>query len=132
MGTTKWLMSVRARTPLVGGLTSDAQWFALAVGVIGALLVAAVVEVSARRRNAAIATLALNRVFADEDYDALRLRFTSAMALLEGPLPQMAAGARALLRAGVRAEMEQLLTALGRYHPNVVRLRLVARQLAFR
>jgi hypothetical protein len=84
-----------------------------------------------RRRNAAIATLALNRVFADEDYDALRLRFTNAMALLEGPLPQMTAGARALLRAGVRAEMEQLLTALGRYHPNVVRLRLDAEKVDF-
>lgn len=84
-----------------------------------------------RRRNAAIATLALNRVFADEDYNTLRLRFTSAMALLEGPLPQIAAGARALLRAGVRAEMEQLLTALGRYHPNVVRLRLDAEKVEF-
>ncbi|RKR37216.1 J domain-containing protein [Paraburkholderia sp. BL17N1] len=84
-----------------------------------------------RRRNAAIATLALNRVFADEDYDALRLRFTNAMALLEGPLPQMTAGARALLRAGARAEMEQLLTALGRYHPNVVRLRLDAEKVDF-
>src|SRR5438309_7659398 len=48
VGTTKWLMSVRARTPLVGGLTGDAQWFALAVGVLGSLLVATVVEVSAR------------------------------------------------------------------------------------
>jgi hypothetical protein len=84
-----------------------------------------------RRRNAAIATLALNRVFADEDYNALRLRFTNAMALLEGPSPQLAAGARALLRAGVRAEMEQLLTALGRYHPNVVRLRLDAGKVDF-
>ncbi|WP_168789192.1 J domain-containing protein [Paraburkholderia aromaticivorans] len=84
-----------------------------------------------RRRNAAIATLALNRVFADEDYNALRLRFTNAMALLEGPLPQMATGARALLRAGLRAEMEQLLTALGRYHPNVVRLRLDAEKVDF-
>ncbi|EIF35319.1 DnaJ-class molecular chaperone with C-terminal Zn finger domain [Burkholderia sp. Ch1-1] len=84
-----------------------------------------------RRRNAAIAALALDRVFADEDYDALRLRFTNAMALLEGPLPQMAAGAGALLRAGVRAEMEQLLIALGRYHPNVVRLRLDAGKVDF-
>jgi hypothetical protein len=84
-----------------------------------------------RQRNAAIATLALNRVFADEDYNALRLRFTNAMALLEGPSPQLAAGARALLRAGVRAEMEQLLTALGRYHPNVVRLRLDAEKVDF-
>ena len=55
VGNTKWLMEVRARTPLVGGLTNDAPWFALAVGILGALLIAAVVEVAARRRNAAIA-----------------------------------------------------------------------------
>jgi hypothetical protein len=84
-----------------------------------------------RRRNAAIATLALDRVFADEDYNALRLRFTHAMALLEGPQPLLAAGAHALLRAGVRTEMEQLLTALSRYHPNVVRLRLDSEKVEF-
>jgi hypothetical protein len=55
VGTTKWLMSVRARTPLVGSLTSDAPWLALGVGILGSLLIATVVEVSARRRNAAIA-----------------------------------------------------------------------------
>lgn len=84
-----------------------------------------------RRRNAAIATLALDRVFADEDYNALRLRFTNAMALLEEPQPPLAAGARALLRAGVRTEMEQLLTALSRYHPIVVRLRLDSEKVEF-
>ncbi|ASW02031.1 J domain-containing protein [Paraburkholderia aromaticivorans] len=84
-----------------------------------------------RRRNAAIAALALDRVFADEDYDALRLRFAHAMALLEGPMPRMTVAARALLRAGARAEMEQLLIALGRYHPNVVRLRLDAEKADF-
>src|SRR5258707_10553599 len=84
-----------------------------------------------RRRNAAIATLALDRVFADEDYTALRLRFTNAMALLEGPQPPLATGAHALLRAGVRTEMEQLLTALSRYHPNVVRLRLDSEKVEF-
>ncbi|MBU7438931.1 J domain-containing protein [Paraburkholderia fungorum] len=84
-----------------------------------------------RRRNAAIATLALDRVFADEDYNALRLRFTNAMALLEGPQLPLARGAHALLRAGVRTEMEQLLTALGRYHPNVVRLRLDSEKVEF-
>ncbi|MCX4137341.1 J domain-containing protein [Paraburkholderia sp. SEWSISQ10-3 4] len=84
-----------------------------------------------RRRNAAIATLALDRVFADEDYNALRLRFTNAMALLEGPQPPLATGAHALLRAGVRTEMEQLLTALARYHPNVVRLRLDSEKVEF-
>ncbi|MFL9863413.1 J domain-containing protein [Paraburkholderia fungorum] len=84
-----------------------------------------------RRRNAAIATLALDRVFADEDYNALRLRSPNAMALLEEPQPPLTAGARALLRAGVRTEMEQLLTALSRYHPNVVRLRLDGEKVEF-
>ena len=55
VGTSNWLLSVRARTPLVGGLTNHAQWLALAVGILGSLLIAAVVEVSARRRNAALA-----------------------------------------------------------------------------
>ncbi|PQV53857.1 J domain-containing protein [Paraburkholderia sp. BL21I4N1] len=84
-----------------------------------------------RRRNAPIATLALDRVFADEDYNALRLRFMNAMALLEAPSPPIAIGARALLRAGVRAEMEQLLTALSRYHPNVMRSRLDREKVEF-
>ncbi|MFM0730660.1 J domain-containing protein [Paraburkholderia sediminicola] len=84
-----------------------------------------------RRRNAAIATLALDRVFADEDYNALRLRFANAMALLEGPQPPLATGAHALLRAGVRTGMEQLLTSLSRYHPNVVRLRLDSEKVEF-
>jgi hypothetical protein len=55
VGGSKWLLSVKARNPLVGGLTSRAAWLALAVGLLGSLLVAAIVEVSARRRNAAIA-----------------------------------------------------------------------------
>ncbi|ASL46788.1 DnaJ-like protein DjlA [Burkholderia sp. AD24] len=84
-----------------------------------------------RRRNAPIANLALDRVFADEDYNALRLRFMSAMALLEAPSPSIAIGARALLRAGMRTEMEQLLTALSRYHPSVVRLRLDREKVEF-
>lgn len=55
VGTAKWLMAVRARSPLVGSLTNDAPWFALGVGILGAALIATVVEVAARRRNAAIA-----------------------------------------------------------------------------
>lgn len=84
-----------------------------------------------RQRNAAIASLALNRVFADEDYNTLRLRYSEAMALLEGPQPQLAAGARMLLRAGVRAQMDHLLTALANYHSNVVLLRLDAGKVEF-
>nr|WKF59723.1 hypothetical protein HUO10_004234 [Paraburkholderia busanensis] len=84
-----------------------------------------------RARNAPIANLALDRVFADEDYNTLRVRFTNAMALLEAPTPSIAIGAKSLLRAGVRAEMEQLLIALGRYHPNVIRLRLDREKVDF-
>ncbi|WP_144139271.1 J domain-containing protein [Paraburkholderia sp. BCC1884] len=83
------------------------------------------------KRNAAIASLALNRIFADEDYDTLRLRYTDAMALLEGSQPQMATGVRMLLRAGVRAQLEQLLAALANYHANVMRLRLDAGKVEF-
>jgi serine phosphatase RsbU (regulator of sigma subunit) len=54
-GATKWLMSVKARQPLVGGLTAHADWLALGAGILGSLLAAAVVEISARRRNAALA-----------------------------------------------------------------------------
>jgi serine phosphatase RsbU (regulator of sigma subunit) len=55
VGGSTWLLSVKARTPLVGGLTAKAAWFTLGVGLLGSLLVAAVVEISARRRNAALA-----------------------------------------------------------------------------
>jgi hypothetical protein len=55
VGVSEWLLSVKARTPLVGGLTARADWFTLAVGLLGSLLVATVVETSARRRNAALA-----------------------------------------------------------------------------
>jgi serine phosphatase RsbU (regulator of sigma subunit) len=54
VGDAKWLLAVKARRPLVGSLTSKAPWFTLAAGVLGALLIAAVVEISARRRNSAI------------------------------------------------------------------------------
>lgn len=55
VGSARWLLSVRARNPLVGTLTNNAPWFALGIGVLGSLLIASVVETSARRRNAALA-----------------------------------------------------------------------------
>ena len=55
VGTARWLLAVKARRPLVGSLTSKAPWFTLGVGVLGALLIAAVVETSARRRQSAMA-----------------------------------------------------------------------------
>ena len=54
-GDAKWLLAVKAHRPLVGSLTSKAPWFTLGVGIIGSLLIAAVVEITARRRNAAVA-----------------------------------------------------------------------------
>ena len=54
-GDVNWLLAVKAHRPLVGSLTSKAPWFTLGVGILGSLLIAAVVEVTARRRNAAVA-----------------------------------------------------------------------------
>ncbi|MDQ1685385.1 MAG: hypothetical protein QOC82_2122 [Frankiaceae bacterium] len=54
-GPVRWLTQVRPRTPLVGDLAAHAGWVSLGVGLLGALLVAAVVESAARRRDAALA-----------------------------------------------------------------------------
>ena len=54
-GDATWLLVVKAHQPLVGSLTSKAPWFTLGVGILGSLLIAAIVEVTARRRNAAVA-----------------------------------------------------------------------------
>jgi hypothetical protein len=57
-GASSWVLSVKARTPLVGSLTAHADWLALAAGVLVSILVAAVVESAARRRDAALALYA--------------------------------------------------------------------------
>ena len=54
-GAVKWTLQVRPRTPLVGNLAAHGWWVALGVGLLGALLVAVVVETAARRRDAALA-----------------------------------------------------------------------------
>ncbi len=54
-GAVRWLTQVRPRTPLVGTIAARAGWVALGVGLLGALLVAAVVETAGRRRDAALA-----------------------------------------------------------------------------
>src|SRR5438270_3376111 len=54
-GTAHWLTQIRPRTPLVGSLAAHAAWVAFGVGLLGALLVALVVETAARRRDAALA-----------------------------------------------------------------------------
>jgi len=53
-GVAKWLLEVKARSPLVGKLTANAPWLVLAAGVLGTLLLAVVVEAVARRRDAAL------------------------------------------------------------------------------
>lgn len=53
-GTGQWLLTVKARSPLVGGLTTDAPWIALGVGLVGSLLIALVVEIAVRRRDTAL------------------------------------------------------------------------------
>jgi len=54
-GAAHWLTQVSPRTPLVGSLAARAAWVSLGVGLLGALLVAVVVETAARRRDAALA-----------------------------------------------------------------------------
>jgi serine phosphatase RsbU (regulator of sigma subunit) len=57
-GASRWLLSVRAREALVGGVADSAPWVTLAAGLVGSLLVAAVVEIAARRRKATLAVYA--------------------------------------------------------------------------
>ena len=54
VGDTRWLLTVSARSPLVGRLTADAPWLVLGVGLIGTALIGLVVETVARRRDAAL------------------------------------------------------------------------------
>jgi serine phosphatase RsbU (regulator of sigma subunit) len=57
-GASRWLLSVRAREPLVGGVADKAPWVTAAAGLVGSLLVAALVEIAARRRATALAAYA--------------------------------------------------------------------------
>jgi serine phosphatase RsbU (regulator of sigma subunit) len=54
-GASHWLLSVSAKRPLVGSVASNAWWVTLAIGLIGAALIALVIETVARRRDAALA-----------------------------------------------------------------------------
>jgi signal transduction histidine kinase len=58
VGTTPWLLVVGARRPLVGSLATDTPWILFAVGLLGAFLVAAVIEVLGRRRDYALGLVA--------------------------------------------------------------------------
>ena len=64
-GTGVWLLAVAARGPLVGGVAANAQWIALGLGLLGSVLVATVVEMAARRRDAALALYAAEHQVAE-------------------------------------------------------------------
>jgi hypothetical protein len=57
-GDSKWLLSVAARSPLVGNVAANAWWVVLIVGIAGSILIGAVIETVARRRDAALALYA--------------------------------------------------------------------------
>jgi hypothetical protein len=58
VGASHWLLSVKARRPLVGSVTQDAPWVVLGAGLLVSLLVATIVEAAGRRRDAALALYA--------------------------------------------------------------------------
>jgi hypothetical protein len=58
VGASHWLLSVKARRPLVGSVTQDAPWVVLGAGILGSLLVASIIEAAGRRRDAALALYA--------------------------------------------------------------------------
>jgi serine phosphatase RsbU (regulator of sigma subunit) len=58
-GATNWLLGVRAKSSLAGGVASNAWWIVLVGGIVAALLVAAVIEFAIRRRNAALSLYAV-------------------------------------------------------------------------
>jgi serine phosphatase RsbU (regulator of sigma subunit) len=55
VGTSHWALEVSSPGPLVGTIAAWSPWVALAVGVIGSVLVASVLEQAVRRRDAALA-----------------------------------------------------------------------------
>jgi serine phosphatase RsbU (regulator of sigma subunit) len=64
-GASPWLISVKARRPLVGSVAMASPWFVLGAGVLGSLLVAAIVEAAARRRDTALALYASEHKMAE-------------------------------------------------------------------
>ena len=78
VGNSQWLLVVSARHPLVGTLATQTPWILLAVGLLGALLVGAVIEIIGRRRDYALELV-------DERTAALR----SSLAELEATQAQL-------------------------------------------
>ena len=75
VGSTRWLLTVSPRAPLVGRLTADAPWLVLGIGLVGTALVGLVVETVARRRDAAL--------------ELYRVEHSVAEALQRSLLPQL-------------------------------------------
>jgi signal transduction histidine kinase len=72
IGVTPWLLSASAKQPLVGSLASRTPWFVLTVGVLGALLMAYLIEIVLRRRDYALALVDERTVALRTSLDALR------------------------------------------------------------
>src|SRR5204863_7864490 len=55
VGSTHWLLTAQARTPLAGSYANDVPWIVLAVGLVGAAVAMGVVLIFQRRRDYALA-----------------------------------------------------------------------------
>jgi Stage II sporulation protein E (SpoIIE) len=58
VGADTWVISAKARRPLVGSIAHDAWWLVLLGGILGSVLIATVIETVARRRDDALALYA--------------------------------------------------------------------------
>lgn len=58
VGAGNWLLGVRPKNSLAGGVASNAWWIVLIAGIAAGLLVAAVIEFAIRRRDAALSLYA--------------------------------------------------------------------------
>jgi hypothetical protein len=58
VGAATWVVSTKARKPLVGSLAHEAWWVVAIVALLGSLLIALVIESAARRRDYALALYA--------------------------------------------------------------------------
>lgn len=95
IGVTPWLLSATAQHPLVGSLPSRMPWLVLIGGILGALLMAYLLEVVLRRRDYALALV-------DERTAALR----TSLGALESAQEQ-------LVRQERLAAVGQLASAVG-------------------
>ncbi|MBV9293195.1 MAG: serine/threonine-protein phosphatase, partial [Frankiales bacterium] len=57
-GGSHWLVSIKAKRPLVGSAAANLWWIALLAGLAGSVLIASVIETVARRRDDALALYA--------------------------------------------------------------------------